>query len=110
MVINPGELNKNINIISLGTGKDADGYDVITRTTVLACKAKFTRTSGTEGIKSGADFADISVRFVIRAPKATVTRKMLVNYNGGDYQIEYVNEYDDAKKYTEIIARRVETA
>lgn len=110
MVINPGEFNKSISIINPGTGKDSDGYPANTRTTVLSCKAKFSRTSGTEGIKSNADFANISVRFVIRYPKATITRKMLVEYGGVDYEIDYVNDYEDAHKYMEIIARRVVTA
>lgn len=110
MVINPGEFDKNITIISTGTGKDADGYPVQTRTTVLTCKAKFIRVSGSEGIRSGADFANISVRFVIRCPKVAITRKMLVSYVSVDYEIDYVNEYEDDRKYTEIIARRVVTS
>jgi SPP1 family predicted phage head-tail adaptor len=65
-----------------------------------------TRTSGTEVIKANADFADVKMRFLIRCPKATITREMIVRY-GVDYEIEYVNDYNDAHEYVEIIASRI---
>lgn len=109
MNINPGELNKRIQIYSKGTGKDADGYPVPTLTLVLSCWAKFSRTSGTETIKSGADFADTKVRFLIRHTSKTLSRKMIVRYAGKDYEIEYLNDYEDKHEYIEIWAAQVTT-
>lgn len=108
MQINPGELNKKISIYSKASGKDAEGFPSGTETLALSCWAKVTRTSGTEIIKANADFADIRMRFLIRYPKAEVTRKMIVRY-GVDYEIEYVNDYEDAHEYVEIIASRITT-
>jgi len=53
MNINPGEFNKSIAIYSKSNSVDADGYPTVTQTLVHSCLAKFSRTSGTEQIKSG---------------------------------------------------------
>jgi SPP1 family predicted phage head-tail adaptor len=108
MQIDPGELNKKISIYSKPSGKDADGFSSGSLSLVLSCWAKVTRTSGTEIVKSGADLADIKTRFLIRYPKASITRKMVVRY-GVDYEIEYVNDYGDSHEYIEIIASRITT-
>ena len=66
MNINPGEFKKRIKIIELTETKDADGYATVTRDVKLERWAKVSRTSGTEMMKSGADFSHISIRFFIR--------------------------------------------
>jgi SPP1 family predicted phage head-tail adaptor len=106
MQINPGELNKKISIYSKSNGIDSGGFPTNTETLVLSCWAKITRTSGTEIIKANADFADVKIRFLIRYPKAAITREMIVRY-GVDYEIEYVNDYGDAHEYVEIVASRM---
>lgn len=107
MNINPGEFNKRIKIISIGGTADADGYITPVRTTVWECYAKFSRTSGTELIKSNADFADVKVRFLMRMPPVAIDRKMIIEYVGVDYEIEYTNDYADSHEYVEIFASRV---
>lgn len=106
MNINPGELNKAISIYSKSATLDADGYPTGTPALVHSCYAKFSRTSGTEIIKANADFANVKVRFLIRY-KSGLTRKMIVKYGGDDYEIEYVNDYEDRHEYIEIFASRV---
>ena len=102
MNVNPGDLNKKINIISTGTTNDADGYPTEQRTTVLSPWASFNRTSGTETAKANADFGEIKARFLIRYTNIPITRKMLVNYAGKDYNITYINDYNDSHEYIEI--------
>jgi len=102
MNIDAGELNKKISIISKIKTQDPDGYDTITENVVRSCWAKFTRTSGTEAAKANADFADIKARFLVRYSKTPVDRKMIVRYGGNDYEIVYINDYEDSHEYIEI--------
>ena len=100
--VNAGELNKRIAIIEKTQTVDGDGYNLYDEREVYSCWAKFTRTSGTEKIKSNADFAQITARFLIRYTKKQLSRKMLVRYAGNDYEIEYLNDYGDSHRYIEI--------
>lgn len=102
MIVNPGELNKKIEIIKEVTTKDDDGYDVVTPETIRAPWAKFTRTSGTETAKANADFGEIKVRFLIRYSPTVITRKMKVKYNEDLYNIIFVNDYEDSHEYIEL--------
>lgn len=104
MNINPGEFNKRIAIYTQST----DTFHAVTETLYYSCAAKFSRTSGTEVIKSGANLANVSARFLIRYPVTkTIDRTMIVKYGGVKYQIEYVNDYEDNHKYVEIFAKLV---
>lgn len=108
MNINPGEFNKRIKFISLGTERDNDGYDVPKRCTVYECWAKFSRVSGTEILKSNADFSCVKARFLIRYNRRiSLTNDMLIEYAGNDYEIKYINNYGDSDEYIEIIAERL---
>lgn len=102
MNINVGELDKKISIIKKIKTTDPDGYDTITESIVRSCWAKFSRTSGAEVTKANADFAEVKARFLIRYTKAAIDRKMIVRYAGTDYEIVYINDYEDAHEYMEI--------
>ena len=102
MNINPGELDKKIEIIEIATGQDADGFEVTTETVIRSPWAKFTRTSGSETVKANADFGEIKARFLVRYTPTPITRKMIVKYNGDKYNIAYVNDYEDSHEYIEI--------
>lgn len=107
MVINAGELNKQIHIIEVvGEEQDADGYPIPVERNVRTCWAKFSRISGTEVFKANADYSEVKVRFLIRTGSRAIDRKMLVRYSGEDYNILYVNDYDDAGEYTELMCAR----
>lgn len=105
MYVDAGQLNKRIQIIQLAAEKDADGYSVSGETVVHRCWAKFSQISGTEAVKANANFADLKVRFLIRWPQVAIDRKMIVRYNGANYEIEYVNGYGDSRQYLELWAR-----
>lgn len=106
MQINPGELNKKIQIYTVAAKTDESGFAEETETLFLTCNAKVSRTSGTEIIKSNADFGVENMRFLIRYSRG-INRKMIIKYAGETYQIEYVNDYEDAHRYIEIFASRV---
>ena len=104
MNVNPGEFDKRIEIYTIST----DAFHAETEAMHYSCSAKFSRTSGTEAIKSGANLADVSARFLIRCPVTkTIDRTMIVKYGGAKYQIEYVNDYEDNHEYVEIFAKLV---
>lgn len=107
MNVNPGSLCKPIKIIQKTKTRGADGYYTETETTVYSGYAKFSRTSGTEMIKASADFADVKARFLIRYTTASIDRKMIVRYDGHDYEIVYINDYDDKHEYIEIWGDRM---
>jgi hypothetical protein len=46
------------------------------------------------------------VRFLIRWSDTMLTRKMVVRYNGADYNIEYINGYGDSMEYVELWCSR----
>ena len=91
--INAGELNRRIQIIRLRAVMDQDGYEVPQEELVLGCWARVTKTSGTEMVKAGADFGQEKARFLIRRPSVAIDRKMLVKYEGKEWEVIYVNDY-----------------
>lgn len=108
MFVNAGELRETIQIMEHTEQPNAAGYPAPPTDPKLirSCRAKFTRQSGTEAVKAGADFGAVKVRFLIRYTKIPITRKMFVRYRGLDYEIEYVNDYGDRHQYIEIWATR----
>ena len=107
MNVNPGKLDKKIEIWTTANTTDADGFPAVTPSLFHSCAAQFSRTSGTEIIKSSADFSETKVRFLIRYTTKAITRKMTVKYAGNEYQIDYINDYEDKHQYIEIIAMRI---
>lgn len=107
MNVNPGALNKRIEIVldrssNSEEAVDAEGYLILKDTLVHTCFAQFSRTSGTEVMKNNADFTTVKCRFLIRHTKKEINRKMYVRYAGCKYPIEYVNDYGDQRKYIEL--------
>lgn len=103
MYIDPGELNKKIQIVQTSEGEyDDEGHLVAKETVIRTCWAKVTNTSGTELRKSGTEFADAKKRFLVRYTSTEITTAMVVRYKGLDHNILYVNTYGDNKEYLEI--------
>lgn len=101
--IDAGVLNKRIEIVQRVKAFNAAGYETTDAKLIRRCWAQFTRQSGTEGIRAGADLSAVKVRFLIRACQAELSRLMDVKYNGDYYGITYINEYGDNGQYTEIL-------
>ena len=107
MYVNAGNLNKKIEIIKFEESKDKDGFSVKNEVLVLKTWAQVTNISGAELIKSNSDFAEIKTRFLIRTPKAEITKDMMIKFKGSVYNITYINNYSFKDEYTEIIAELV---
>lgn len=108
MFIDAGELNKRITISAKITSRDEENYPTETLAPVRSCFAAFSRLSGKEMIRAGADFSEVRVRFVVRhSYSVALDRKMVVTYRGDQYEIEYVNDYGDRHEYDELICKRL---
>ena len=106
MRVNAGNLNKKIQIIGILSDRDEDGYETRREVIVREPWAQFSQIRGTELMKSGASFSEVKVRFLIRWSGTPVSRKMVVRYNGADYDIEYINGYGDSMEYMELWCSR----
>ena len=102
MNVNPGELNKSIVIKKITFTTNENGVPIKSYTTIRTTKASFNRTSGTELLKSGTSLADVKARFLVRHTSTVIDTSMIVNYDGNEYNIVYINEYKDNKEYVEI--------
>lgn len=102
MNINPGELNKKIQILLPKTaGQDAEGFETERDEEVIrSCYARVKNMSGNELVESGAEMSEAKRRFLVRTTEKEITADMIVRYAGKDYNIVYVNSYGDP--YTEI--------
>lgn len=108
MFIDAGALSKRITIFQKITGRDEDGYPTEELVPVRSCAAAFSRISGKEMIRAGADFSETRVRFVVRyCYSLAIDRKMVVQYGAERYEIEYVNDYGDRHEYVELICKRM---
>lgn len=104
MYVNPGELDKQIQIIQMvSEGTDKDGFPLpLEEKVIRKCWAKVSNTSGTEIIKVNSEFSEAKKRFLIRYTETEINTDMFVRYNGKDHDIKYVNPYGDSKEYMEI--------
>ncbi len=108
MNVNPGELKQKIEILKRETVPDQDGYGVkCVETVVHRCRAKFSRTSGTEIQKADTDFSEIKARFLIRFTKKPLDRRMIIRYRQDLYEILYLNDYNDSHEYIEIWCQKL---
>lgn len=106
MNVNPGKLDKSIQIQRFDRSTDSDGYYTESWSTVHTLWANFSRLSGAEAREHDADFARVQVRFLVRY-REDIDRKMTVLYRGNRYEIEYLNDYGDRHEYLEILAWRL---
>lgn len=102
MNVNPGELNKSIEIVKIVSKKDNDGFKKTSTELVRKCSAAFNRVSGTENVKCGGDFTVRKCRFLIRHSSTNIDRNMMVVYKGKSMEIKYINNYGDRNEYVEI--------
>ena len=104
MYINPGELDKKIQIIrKVSGGKNSNGFSLPeTGEVIRTCFAKVTNTSGSEIVKANSEFSEAKKRFLIRYSSKEINTDMVVRYRGKDHDIKYINPYGDGKEYLEI--------
>lgn len=107
MQVNPGSLDKKIEIIKYETQKDSDGFPENKEIVVLRTWAQVTNTSGAEIQRSNSDFSEVKTRFLMRTPKQKLDKDMFVRFGGNSYNIVYINDYFYDKNYTEIMTELV---
>lgn len=106
-MINAGEYKKRIKIFKSEIVEDAQGFQTEVKTVVLEPYAKVKTTRGYTLIKNGTDFEKAYTNFTIRYPKMEIDRKMLIEYKGKTYTIEYLNDIDEEGVELEIQAKEV---
>lgn len=104
MYVNPGELDKKIQIIQkVSGGTNSNGFPTPPKEEVIrTCFAKVSNTSGSEIIKANSEFAEAKKRFLVRYSSKVIHTDMVVRYQGKDHDIKYINPYGDNKEYLEI--------
>lgn len=104
MHVNPGELNRQIQIIRMvPAGTNSNGFPLPPKEEVVReCWAKVANTSGSEIIKAHSEFSEAKKRFLIRYTDTEINTDMVIRYSGKDHDIQYVNPYGDSKEYMEI--------
>lgn len=108
MQVNPGELNKRIEIYCMDSEDDDEEFPAPIKKTVRSTWASFKRASGTEKFRSGKDMSEVQCRFLVRHTEKKLTIDMKILYNGASYEILYINDYEDSHRYDEIWCRKVE--
>lgn len=106
MYVNPGELNKRIEILVLG-GKDNDGFRTGEMSVKRRCWAKYSRkTSEKETAGAGAaPVTGATTRFLVRFTETVIDTNMKIRYKGRYFDIQDVNDIQDRHEYLEIICK-----
>ena len=103
-----GEFKHKIQIVSGSYVKSANGAKTWTQTAViLEPYAKVKTTKGFTLIANGTDFEKAMTNFTIRFPITKITRDMRINYREKVYEIQYLNNVDEADTLLEIQAKEV---
>lgn len=107
MHVDAGKLSKRIQFLRKTTAKDANGYDVPGEPELVReTWAQYSQTSGTELVRASAEFGEAKVRFLTRYYADIQDRRLMIRYDGRDYDILYLNTYGDEKTYTEYWCER----
>ena len=107
--INPGELNKRIQIVQLVETTEQDDWGFAPDdgqdepVVVHECWAKVSDESGTKALENASEFSVSKRRFFIRCPNVIITTEMMVEYGGSYYSIvRPPNTYGDSGRFMEI--------
>lgn len=107
IVTNAGDFNRKIEIVRETITKDAAGFPVVTKATILSPFAKVKTTKGFTLIANGSDFEKATTNFTIRYPVTQITRDDIILFRGKRYEILYLNNVDEANVVLEIQAKEV---
>lgn len=110
MNINPGELNKKIQIVKITGEENESGFcENQIETLIREPFAKITKTNVSTIMKAGQEINISRRRFLVRYSKKNIERGMFVKYKGKYYRIEYTNNYGDSNEYIEIMTEAGES-
>lgn len=106
-MINAGKYNKKITIYNVEVTEDNQGFPIETKTIVLQPYASVKTTRGMTLIINNSDFEKAYTNFTIRYPQTEINRRMLIDFKGKTYTIEYLNNVNEAGVELEIQAKEV---
>ena len=106
-MINAGKYNHKIKIVRVIKGKDSAGFPVETQQVVLEPWANVKTTRGFTLIVNNSDFEKAFTNFTIRYPVTEINRDMLILFRGKTYEIQYLNNINEACIELEIQAKEV---
>jgi SPP1 family predicted phage head-tail adaptor len=106
-MLNAGKYNRRITIYKTVMVKDSEGFQKPDKQVVLEPYAAVKTTRGMTLIANNSDFEKAYTNFTIRYPVTKLTRDMLIDFNGKEYTIEYLNNVDEANVELEIQAKEV---
>ena len=106
MDIDASRLNQRLQIVRVKTTRDAAGYETRTEEVIRSPWGQFSQPSGTEIVRSGAEFGEVKGRFLIRWTATEISRKDIVRYNGQDWEIQYINPYGNNREHVELWCTR----
>ena len=107
IVKNAGEFNHKIEIVRETITTDADGFKSVTQVVILSPYARIKTTKGFTLIANGSDFEKATTNFTIRYPVTAITRDDIILFKGKRYEIQYLNNVDEANVELEIQAKEV---
>jgi SPP1 family predicted phage head-tail adaptor len=107
IVENAGAYKHQIKIVKITRTKDSEGFPIEAQTVVLEPWARVKTTKGFTIIVNDSDFEKALTNFTIRYPITTITRDMIILFKGKRYEIQYLNNVDEAGVELEIQAKEV---
>ena len=108
MEVNPGELDKRIQIVKISRKKNENAFEQEKEEIVRRCWAKVRSESGQSLLKRGIDNTDLTKvqkRVLIRFC-TLIKKEMYVKYEGDLYEIMYMNNVNEEDRYLEMIVQR----
>ena len=106
-MINAGKYNRKIQIVRVTETKDSAGFRVKSQEVILSPWAEVKTTRGFTLIAQGSDFEKAYTNFTIRYPVTPIDRDMLILFRGKTYEIQYLNNINEACIELEIQAKEV---
>ena len=106
-VKNAGKYNRRIQLYKITKGKDTAGFPAETEALVLTTYAEVKTTKGFTLIVNNTDYEKALTRFTFRYPQTVITYDMIVKFRGKTYNIEYINNVDEANEELELECKEV---
>ena len=108
IVKNAGAFNKRIQIVREILTEDSEGFKHTEPVVILSPYASIKTTKGFTLIANGSDFEKATTNFTIRYPQeVTITRDDVILFKGKRYEIQYINNVDEANVILELQAKEV---
>ena len=115
-MINAGKYNRKITIYKVIQGKDKDGFPADVEEVILSPYASVKTTKGMTIIKNNSDFEKALTNFTIRYSQtvenayydsANSNRQMKVVFRNKTYEVQYLNNVDEANIELEMQCKEV---